>query len=90
MKIQTQLVRIAFLVTPGMLTTGTALAYEMWKAASDCEKARRTGKTVELQTVAVEHEEKNDGGVFLKAERLLDDGTLFDVIYVPALWRNPR
>jgi transcriptional regulator GlxA family with amidase domain len=86
----TQAVRIAFLVTPGMLTTGTALAYEMWKAAADCEKAGRTGKTAELQMVAVEHEEKNQGGVSLRSENLIDGETFFDVIYIPALWRNPR
>ncbi len=87
---QAKSIKIAFVVTPGMLTTGTALAYEMWKAATDCEKARRTGRTANLKMVAVEHEEGNDQGVFLKAEQLIDGREFFDVIYIPALWRNPR
>ena len=83
--------RIGFVLTPGMLTTGTALPYEMWAAANDCRRgSRKRGRSVSLKlascTSGLQH---TYGRLPITADCTLDEHPQFDVIYLPALWRNP-
>ena len=82
--------QIGFVLTPGMLVTGTALPYEMWLAATDFRHAaRRREPGLRLHLV--------DAGGTLPSGRLvlspdcaLADCPALDVVYLPALWRNPE
>ena len=83
--------RIGFILTPGMLTTGTALPYEMWAAANDCRRGRRKrGRSVSLKLVSCGIDPRfTFGRLPITPDCTLDDHPQFDVIYLPALWRNP-
>ena len=80
---------VGFLMTPGMLTTGTAYPYEMWVAALDHSRARRLQITGSLHLIGVTAD-KITGHLPLMADCFLADCDALDVLYLPALWRNPR
>ena len=80
---------VGFLMTPGMLTTGTAYPYEMWVAALDHSRARRSRTTGSLHLIGVTAD-KITGQLPLMADCFLADCDALDVLYLPALWRNPR
>lgn len=80
---------IGFVMTPGMLTTGTALPYEMWLAASDHRRAqRRRGPDVKLWLVDAGGE-AGRGRLPLAPDVALVDCPPLDLVYLPALWRHP-
>ena len=83
--------RIAFLVLPNMLATSLTNAYELFFAAKQAAKMRRlaAANNVELVKVAM-HEDRIElpSGLSLQSDKLIDD-SLYDIVYVPALWRNP-
>ena len=82
--------RIGFVLTPGMLATGTALPYEMWLAAADRRRAeRRSDSRIEMRLIAALEEETDYGRLPMHADCTLRDAGDFDVVYLPALWRNP-
>ena len=82
--------RIGFVLTPGMLATGTALPYEMWLAAADRRRAARYGDgRIELRLIAALAGEADYGRLPIRADCTLDDAGHCDVIYLPALWRHP-
>ena len=82
--------RIGFVLTPGMLATGTALPYEMWLAAADRRRAeRRADGRIELRLIAALGDETDYGRLAIRADCQLADAGRFDVVYLPALWRNP-
>jgi transcriptional regulator GlxA family with amidase domain len=82
--------RIGFVLTPGMLATGTALPYEMWLAAADRRLSeRRTDGHIELRLIAALAEQNDYGRLAIRADCQLADAGRFDVVYLPALWRNP-
>ena len=80
---------VGFLMTPGMLTTGTAYPYEMWVAALDHSRARRLPTTGSLSLIGVS-DDKVTGQLPLRADCFLADCHSLDVLYLPALWRNPK
>lgn len=80
---------IGFVLTPGMLTSGTALPYEMWLAAGDFQRARRRPPAFDLHLVSTAVGE-SCGRLPLAADCGLTDSPPFDVIYLPALWRRPQ
>ncbi len=83
---------VGFVLCPGMLTTGTALPFEMWLAAIDYRRARRLpGRALNTHLIAadVASAETDHGRLALRATTTLADCPLLDVIYLPALWRNP-
>ncbi|MGE0483069.1 MAG: GlxA family transcriptional regulator [Gammaproteobacteria bacterium] len=83
-------VDIGFVLTPGMLTTGTALPYEMWLAAGDFARAhRRGGPRPRLHLVAAGPFD-DCGRLPLRADCTLSDCPVLDLVYLPALWRNPE
>ena len=82
---------VGFVLVPGMLTTGTALPYEMWAAADDRRRATsRSGESVELQLIACSGDAgQSFGRLPIAADRDLEASPVLDVVYLPALWRNP-
>jgi len=82
---------IGFVLVPGMLSTGTALPYEMWAAADDHLRSRdRRSPGVALKLLSPAGGSSSSyGRVPIKPDGPFDDGQRFDVIYLPALWRNP-
>ena len=90
--------RIAFVITQGMLATSLTNAYELFYAAKqaakthfDTEKGAPTDNTsIELVKVAVNNErlELPSGLSLMPDTKISED--VFDMVYLPALWRNPR
>jgi len=83
--------RIAFLVLPNMLATSLSNAYELFFAAKQAAKMRRLdlANNVELLKVAIDDNRiELSSGLSLRPDQAIDD-SVFDIIYVPALWRNP-
>jgi len=83
--------RIAFVVTPNMLTTSLTNAYELFYAAKQiCARDKQRKLQVELIKVA-----KQSGHIEMPSGLTLEADTTFankpmDMVYLPALWRNPR
>ncbi len=82
--------RIGFVLTPGMLATGTALPYEMWLAAADRRRAaRHSDGRIELRLIAAIEDERDYGRLPIRADCTLAEAGRCDVVYLPALWRHP-
>jgi transcriptional regulator GlxA family with amidase domain len=94
--------KVAFVITPNMLATSMSNAYELLFAANQrirtINRANRPVtstpstkvKQLELVKVAVELKRTNlASGLSLLPDKLIGDD-LYDMIYLPALWRNPR
>lgn len=81
-------IQIGFLLTPGMLATGTALPYEMWLAAKDFCLVRKRPEVINLSLI--EACDGASGRLVLKADCDIASSPRLDILYLPALWRNPR
>ena len=85
--------RIAFVITPNMLATSLTNAYELFFAAN--QAARRFGvdahnRSAELVKVGLNNERlEMPSGLSLRPDTGLTK-EVFDMVYLPALWRNPR
>ena len=88
--------QIAFVLTDQMLSTSVSWPIEMWTSANHVSSSKRTNKQdkrtpVSLQTVACQ---KNTischAGLKFFPDKILDKKQKFDLIYLPALWRNPK
>jgi transcriptional regulator GlxA family with amidase domain len=84
--------RVAFVITPQMLATSLTNAYELFFAAEQTAQSRPepANSKVELVKVATSTEriEMPSGLSLLPDEAISED--VFDMVYLPALWRNPR
>ncbi len=85
--------KIAFVITPNMLTTSFSNAFELFYAANHAATASDSPlleQTPKLVKVAATLEPiAQPSGLSLQADvSLVDDK--FDFIYLPAMWRNPR
>ncbi|MFT4634981.1 MAG: transcriptional regulator GlxA family with amidase domain [Arenicella sp.] len=83
--------RIAFLVLPNMLATSLTNAYELFFAAKQAARMRKlsVANDVELVKVAIDvNRIELASGLSLQPDQGLD-GSMFDIVYIPALWRNP-
>jgi transcriptional regulator GlxA family with amidase domain len=82
--------KVAFVISENMLATSLTLPAEMLRAAADLSHARH--RTVPL---AVHFIARTNGiyntrcGLPISADRPADDA-VYDLIYLPALWRNPQ
>jgi transcriptional regulator GlxA family with amidase domain len=86
------MVSVGFVLTGGMMSTGTTLPLEMWRTADARWAARERGRRV-LHAVLLGVDEapvRSQAGLTLSADRSVSGKDQFDVIYLPALWRNPR
>ena len=88
--------RVAFVITPHMLATSLSNAYELFFAANQTARSRpgslNSGSlsNVELFKVAVNNERiELPSGLSLSPDQAISE-EVFDIVYLPALWRNPR
>jgi len=93
--------RIAFVITPHMLATSLTNAYELFFAANEVartntlNKKKKNNSVIELVKVATTNSRITlPSGLSLAPDFTLNsnmaDTERFDMIYLPALWRNPR
>jgi len=84
--------RIQFLLVDDMLATSATLPAEMLLAAESIAKGKhRPSPTLNILRVATHRRAINtQAGFAIKADRALQNPQAGDIIYVPALWRNPR
>lgn len=84
--------RLAFVLTNQMLAAGTLLPVEMWQAAAGTARGRhRAPRKIEVQMLSADGRPvSTQAGVPLAPTMTLDEAGPFEVIYLPALWRNPR
>lgn len=84
---------VGFVLCPGMLVTGTALPFEMWQAAVDYRRAhRQPGRALAAHLIATDMAATPNaraGLLALTPTTTLADCPPLDVVYLPALWRNP-
>ena len=81
--------QIGFLLTPGMLSTGTALPYEMWLAAQDLCLVRKRREVIKLNLIET-CSNLSGRRLALKSDCSFRTVPQLDILYLPALWRNPR
>lgn len=87
--------KIAFILVNQMLSTSTSWPIEMWTSASQIASSlaghAEHNDPVSLRTVANQKELiQSHAGLRLQPDETLDDKQQFDLIYLPALWRNPK
>lgn len=84
--------QIAFVLVNQMLSTSTSWPIEMWTSASNISSSKNDKrKPVSLKTVASREETiQCHAGLKLYPDEALNKKQKFDLIYLPALWRNPR
>ena len=76
-----------------MLATSATLPFEMLRAAESAARGRggRNVEPVIIQTTAINKlPMKTSVGFPLLPDTLLEEAGNSDIIYLPALWRNPR
>ncbi len=85
--------KIAFVLCDGMIATSTTLPFEMLRAAESAARGmdRRQARPLHIQTTAVAMDTvKTSVGFPLFPDVTIDELGECDIIYLPALWRNPR
>jgi transcriptional regulator GlxA family with amidase domain len=84
--------RLGFVLAENMLAAGTLLPIEMWRAAESTALGRgATESPMHASLLAATIEPvPTQSGVPLVAAATFADPAAFDVVYLPALWRNPR
>lgn len=84
--------KIAFLIIPNMLATSMSNAFELFFAGNQIGRLRNrgSGQQVSLHKVAtkITRVDLPSGLSFLPDAPI--DNTIYDLVYVPALWRNPK
>ncbi|RBP48428.1 GlxA family transcriptional regulator [Arenicella xantha] len=84
--------KVAFLITPHMLATSLTNAYELFFAANQTALTRTGSQNTKVKLVKVAADNARielPSGLSLQPDVRLDQ-TAFDMVYIPALWRNPR
>ena len=83
--------KIAFMLSEHMLASSITLPSEMLHAAADHARARHRRQPLEIDYIAQQPRQriKTRCGIMLQATTTLDTGTLYDLVFLPALWRNP-
>ncbi|MGL6160249.1 GlxA family transcriptional regulator [Microbulbifer sp.] len=82
---------VTFLLIDQMLATGTVLPLEMLRGAES--RGRVSGDTTPLRLVTVGLDGapvKTRSGFTLTPDLALEEAPDSDIVYLPALWRNPR
>ncbi|GAA6152094.1 GlxA family transcriptional regulator [Pseudoteredinibacter isoporae] len=83
---------ITFVLCDHMLATGTTLPIEMLRAAESAALAQnRRAERLNIQTAAIERKSvMTRAGFAFQPDLSLPEVGESDMIYLPALWRNPR
>lgn len=85
--------RIAFVITPNMLATSLTNAYELFYAANQTRKRDNSEHLSKVQLIKVATSMGRvqlPSGLSLEADALISEDVVYDMVYLPALWRNPR
>ncbi|MBI4696501.1 MAG: helix-turn-helix domain-containing protein [Gammaproteobacteria bacterium] len=84
--------RLAFVLTDQMLAASSMLPNEMWRAAAGTAGGRgRHAPGLAIEALAADDRPVGTlAGVGLEPTARLADAGPCDVVYLPALWRNPR
>ncbi|MCA0901320.1 GlxA family transcriptional regulator [Microbulbifer agarilyticus] len=82
---------VTFILIDQMLSTGTILPLEMLRGAESRARAEKESVSLKLITTSVDGAPvKSRSGFNLAPDMALDQVPDSDIIYLPALWRNPR
>ena len=83
---------VVFVLTDNMLAAGTVLPIEMWRAAEQTRVGnKQSGKRLNIVTVGAEQRAMDtQSGIDLMPSASIAEVNVADVVYLPALWRNPR
>lgn len=85
--------RLAIILADHMLAASAMLPVEMWHAAAGTAAGRkRTAEGLKIEFLAAHEGERiqSQAGLPLLPTAPLDPTLAYDVVYLPALWRNPR
>ena len=84
--------KLAFVISDQMLAASLFLPLEMWRAAEYARiAARKYGSALEVERVSADNLIGNSlADVALEPTVSLEQASFADIIYLPALWRNPR
>ena len=84
--------QVAFVLVNQMLSTSTSWPIEMWTSAGHAASSQKNKeKKVSLQTIASKKKTiQCHSGLNLSPDIVLDEKENYDLIYLPALWRNPK
>ncbi len=81
--------KVAFVLCEQLLATSITLPNEMLRAAVDMSRSRRKFMPFTLNFVGLKTQVTSRCGLPIQAHHTLDD-TIYDLIYLPALWRDPQ
>ncbi|VUD48649.1 HTH-type transcriptional regulator CdhR [Thalassocella blandensis] len=91
------MLKIRFILCEHMLATSVSLPLEQLRAAESLAKAdlpprlQRHAKTLDVQLISASGEPVDTHtGLALQADRKIAEAEPGDIIYLPALWRNPK
>ena len=84
--------RLGFVLAQNMLAAGTLLPLEMWRAAESTARGRGGAESaLETSLLAADLVPvPTQAGIAIAPEVSFDNTAVMDVVYLPALWRNPR
>lgn len=82
--------KVAFVLYEQILATSVALPAEMLRAAADLARARQRRSLAEIEFIGTRTGAfMSRSGLPLHADTVISD-RLYDLVYLPALWRNPQ
>jgi transcriptional regulator GlxA family with amidase domain len=84
--------RVAFVLCDNLLATSITLPAEMLRAAADRTRSRRSDPSLQIDFVGLQPQVMTRAGLPLAATHTLSDAETpcYDLIFLPALWRNPQ
>ncbi len=84
--------RLGFVLAGNMLAAGTLLPLEMWRAAESTACGRGAAESPLRTTLFAVNliPVPTQAGISITPELNFADSRVMDVVYLPALWRNPR
>ncbi len=93
--------KICYLLIKDMLATSVSWPSEMWASAAQATKAQRIrhtkeqSKTIHSYFISDhKHAIKTHGGISFQPDLIINskqqEQHIFDLVYVPAIWRNPQ
>ncbi|MBT5032049.1 MAG: helix-turn-helix domain-containing protein [Woeseia sp.] len=84
--------KLIFVISDQMLAASLFLPLEMWRAAEYARiAARQQGTALKIERVSADNQVGNSlGDIAMEPTASLSEVDAADIIYLPALWRNPR
>ena len=86
--------KVAFVLCENVLATSITLPAEMLRAAADLAHSRHAPQSLSIDFVGLEAQVMSRSGLLLQTTHQLEGSTphatVYNLIYLPALWRNPQ